>query len=617
MRWLMWLAVEQGTGVRAKLASYLIGGKTGTAEKARPGRLQGPQARCSHPSSACSRSRTAVPRVRLARRAARRRGHRTASATAAGRPHPGRGRDRRSDRAAARRVPDPAGDRAGDARPAWSAPARRAARVRGHQGDERLAALVSMTGSAGGSGETEVTGSRLLARGAPGRPVRRPAGTRADGSRFVADALAGVPWPCSATRRLLEEPRVPTPGRRGARAVRWPGRGPLLRSAAADRWSAVTGTSGKTSIAVFTRQLWAGLGHPAASIGTLGVQTRRARRGQPHHPRPDRAAPGGGPARGRRRRAPGDRGLEPRARPAPRGRARDRGGRVHQHQPRPLRLPRQPRRPTTPPSGGCSASCSRPGGRGAERRRPSSPTSPGWPPTAASSSSTTGRQARGLRLLRRAPAADGQEIELEVLGRRHAFASRLVGAFQAHNLLAATGLALGTGGDVDAVLPLLGAVRAPPAGCSSRRSTGAVLRPSWTTPTSPRRWPRRWRRCARIPRAGSSSCSAAVATGTPASGRSWARSRPGSRTGSIVTDDNPRRRTRRRSAGRSWPRPRVRSRSATGRRRSGRVRRASGRRHAARRRQGPRDLPDRGRPHAAVRRCRGAAPWPRRERGAA
>jgi cell division protein FtsI (penicillin-binding protein 3) len=36
MRWLMWLAVEQGTGVRAKLASYLVGGKTGTAEK--PGR---------------------------------------------------------------------------------------------------------------------------------------------------------------------------------------------------------------------------------------------------------------------------------------------------------------------------------------------------------------------------------------------------------------------------------------------------------------------------------------------------------------------------------------------------------------------------------------------------
>jgi cell division protein FtsI (penicillin-binding protein 3) len=36
MRWLMWLAVERGTGIQAKLSSYLVGGKTGTAEK--PGR---------------------------------------------------------------------------------------------------------------------------------------------------------------------------------------------------------------------------------------------------------------------------------------------------------------------------------------------------------------------------------------------------------------------------------------------------------------------------------------------------------------------------------------------------------------------------------------------------
>ncbi|BDA85591.1 UDP-N-acetylmuramoyl-L-alanyl-D-glutamate--2,6-diaminopimelate ligase [Aureimonas sp. SA4125] len=34
---------------------------------------------------------------------------------------------------------------------------------------------------------------------------------------------------------------------------------------------AVTGTSGKTSIAAFTRQIWSAAGHPAASIGTTGV----------------------------------------------------------------------------------------------------------------------------------------------------------------------------------------------------------------------------------------------------------------------------------------------------------------------------------------------------------
>ncbi len=35
--------------------------------------------------------------------------------------------------------------------------------------------------------------------------------------------------------------------------------------------AAVTGTNGKTSVAVFTRQIWSALGHRAASLGTLGV----------------------------------------------------------------------------------------------------------------------------------------------------------------------------------------------------------------------------------------------------------------------------------------------------------------------------------------------------------
>jgi UDP-N-acetylmuramoyl-L-alanyl-D-glutamate--2,6-diaminopimelate ligase len=35
--------------------------------------------------------------------------------------------------------------------------------------------------------------------------------------------------------------------------------------------AAITGTSGKTSVAAFTRQIWSSLGHAAASIGTIGV----------------------------------------------------------------------------------------------------------------------------------------------------------------------------------------------------------------------------------------------------------------------------------------------------------------------------------------------------------
>src|SRR4029077_13406071 len=37
--------------------------------------------------------------------------------------------------------------------------------------------------------------------------------------------------------------------------------------------AAVTGTSGKTSVAAFTRQIWAALGFEAASVGTVGVVT--------------------------------------------------------------------------------------------------------------------------------------------------------------------------------------------------------------------------------------------------------------------------------------------------------------------------------------------------------
>ena len=39
--------------------------------------------------------------------------------------------------------------------------------------------------------------------------------------------------------------------------------------------AAVTGTSGKTSVAAFTRQIWSALGEPAASIGTIGVVSPR------------------------------------------------------------------------------------------------------------------------------------------------------------------------------------------------------------------------------------------------------------------------------------------------------------------------------------------------------
>jgi UDP-N-acetylmuramoyl-L-alanyl-D-glutamate--2,6-diaminopimelate ligase len=97
-------------------------------------------------------------------------------------------------------------------------------------------------------------------------------GSKADGSRFVADALAK-----GAAAILAEQ---------GAQLV-VDGGVPLLRSAEPRRALAlmaarfygaqpetavaVTGTSGKTSVADFARQLFAGLGHQAASLGTIGL----------------------------------------------------------------------------------------------------------------------------------------------------------------------------------------------------------------------------------------------------------------------------------------------------------------------------------------------------------
>ena len=42
--------------------------------------------------------------------------------------------------------------------------------------------------------------------------------------------------------------------------------------------AAVTGTNGKTSVVHFTREIWTALGHPAASLGTLGIVTARESR---------------------------------------------------------------------------------------------------------------------------------------------------------------------------------------------------------------------------------------------------------------------------------------------------------------------------------------------------
>src|SRR6201996_3059940 len=121
-----------------------------------------------------------------------------------------------------------------------------------------------------------VTGLAVDSRAVkPGDLFFALAGAKTDGARFIAAAIAagavaiaGAPPPEGGC--LV--PFVTTPNPRRALALAaarfFPQQPRII--------AAVTGTSGKTSVAAFTRQIWQQLGCEAASIGTIGlVSTRR------------------------------------------------------------------------------------------------------------------------------------------------------------------------------------------------------------------------------------------------------------------------------------------------------------------------------------------------------
>ena len=98
-------------------------------------------------------------------------------------------------------------------------------------------------------------------------------GTKADGLAFAAQAVAAGAVAVVAERA----PSTPLPG---ALFVKVENARRTLALAAARIYprqpkviAAVTGTSGKTSVAAFARQIWSALGHQAASVGTIGVVT--------------------------------------------------------------------------------------------------------------------------------------------------------------------------------------------------------------------------------------------------------------------------------------------------------------------------------------------------------
>ena len=117
----------------------------------------------------------------------------------------------------------------------------------------------------------DVTGLAVDSRAVkPGDLFFALAGHKTDGSRFIDAAIASGAVAVAGDHPPERAPRVPfvaTPNPRRALALaaaRFYPRQPATIAA-------VTGTSGKTSVAAFTRQIWQSLGHGAASIGTIGL----------------------------------------------------------------------------------------------------------------------------------------------------------------------------------------------------------------------------------------------------------------------------------------------------------------------------------------------------------
>lgn len=102
------------------------------------------------------------------------------------------------------------------------------------------------------------------------------AGAKADGARFIMDAVghgavaivSGGPRPADLPAGVafaqVDDPRLAL----ALAAAKVHPRQP-------ETIVAVTGTSGKSSVADFTRQIFQALGHEAASVGTIGVVTRK------------------------------------------------------------------------------------------------------------------------------------------------------------------------------------------------------------------------------------------------------------------------------------------------------------------------------------------------------
>ena len=136
----------------------------------------------------------------------------------------------------------------------------------------KLNDLAGLLSAEGGVSAAEVTGVTSDSRKvAPGMVFVAVAGSKADGASYAADAAkrgaAAIVAAKSASVSsdgtpvlLVDDPRLALARLAAMIFPRQP-----------ETMVAVTGTSGKTSVASFTRQIWEQVGDAAASIGTTGV----------------------------------------------------------------------------------------------------------------------------------------------------------------------------------------------------------------------------------------------------------------------------------------------------------------------------------------------------------
>ncbi|HET7885966.1 MAG TPA: UDP-N-acetylmuramoyl-L-alanyl-D-glutamate--2,6-diaminopimelate ligase [Bradyrhizobium sp.] len=121
----------------------------------------------------------------------------------------------------------------------------------------------------------EVSGLAVDSRAVkPGDLFFALAGAKTDGARFIEAAVAAGAIAIAGDRPPIGGCRVPFVTVANPRRA--------LALAAARMFpqqpatiAAVTGTSGKTSVAAFTRQIWQRLGFSAASIGTIGLVSEK------------------------------------------------------------------------------------------------------------------------------------------------------------------------------------------------------------------------------------------------------------------------------------------------------------------------------------------------------